>query len=55
MPRDSRKLLRNYSELCKFFLNIFETVSVFKTPMGRTLDITDRNILAHICVSRPML
>ena len=43
MLRFSRELLRNNSEHCKFFLNIFKTVLVFKTPMGRTLDITDRN------------
>ena len=34
MRRISRELLRNFSEFCKFFLNIFETVSVFKTAMG---------------------
>ena len=40
MLRFSRELLRNNSEYCKFFLNIFKTVSFIKTPMGRTLDIT---------------
>ena len=44
----SRELLRNISEHCKVFLNIFKTVLVFKTPMGRTLGITDRKILVHI-------
>ena len=48
MLRFSRKLLQNNSEHCKFSLNIFKTVSVFKTPIRRTLDITDRNILVHI-------
>lgn len=44
----SRELLLNNWAHCKFFLNILTTISIFKTPMDKMLDIINRDILIKI-------
>ena len=39
----SEKLLTNLLSHCEYLLNIFKTISVIKTPIGRKLDIFIRN------------